>query len=123
MPSKTEGLDAERKRLTRDAEQREGKISRTADGVSNSAEHTAYLHALTENNPLGIVVLDLNRRILMCNPAFESLFGYQQSEILGAELDTLLSPGDSVKEAVELSRKASAGIVVRENGSFPVRHS
>jgi two-component system cell cycle sensor histidine kinase/response regulator CckA len=115
MPSKTEGLDAARKRFARDAGQRDGKTSRPAEAVPDSAENTAYLHALTENNPLGIVVLDLKQRILMCNPAFEALFGYQQSEILGAELDTLLSPGDSLREAVDLSRKASAGIVVREN--------
>jgi two-component system, cell cycle sensor histidine kinase and response regulator CckA len=115
MPSKTEGLDAERKESVRGAEHREGNNLRAAGSIPNSAEHTAYLHALTENNPLGIVVLDLTGRILLCNPAFESLFGYHQAEILGAELDSLLSPGDSVAEAVALSRKAAAGIVVREN--------
>ena len=78
------------------------------------AEHAAYLQALTENNPLGIVVLDLHHRILMCNPAFEVLFGYHQSEILGAELDSLLAPPDSMKEAVALTRRSTTGNVVRE---------
>ena len=77
-------------------------------------EHAAYLQALTENNPLGIVVLDLQHRVLMCNPAFEALFGYHQSEILGAELDSLLAPGDSRTEAVALTRRSTAGNVVRE---------
>ena len=77
-------------------------------------EHAAYLQALTENNPLGIVVLDLQHRVLMCNPAFEALFGYHQSEILGAELDSLLAPGDSRAEAVALTRRSTAGNVVRE---------
>ena len=77
-------------------------------------EHAAYLQALTENNPLGIVVLDLQHRVLMCNPAFEALFGYHQSEILGAELDSLLAPGDSRTEAVALTRRSTSGNVVRE---------
>ena len=85
------------------------------DGKSpSSAAHSAYLQALTENNPLGIVVLDLQHRVLMCNPAFETLFGYRQSEILGAELDSLLAPGELMKEAVALTRRSTAGNVVRE---------
>ena len=59
-------------------------------------------------------MLDLQHRVLMCNPAFETLFGYRQSEIIGAELDSLLAPGDLVKEAVALTRRSTAGNVVRE---------
>jgi len=50
----------------------------------------------------------------MCNPAFETLFGYQQSEILGADLDSLLAPHGSMKEAAALTRRSNAGHVVRE---------
>ncbi|MGH9714374.1 MAG: PAS domain S-box protein [Candidatus Acidiferrales bacterium] len=78
-----------------------------------AAEHNAYLQALTENNPLAIVVLDANRRIQMCNPAFEKMFGYHQPEILGAELDTLLAHGEYLNEALGLSRRAGGGEVVR----------
>src|SRR5271155_208646 len=46
----------------------------------------AYLQALTENNPMAVVVLDANRRIQMCNPAFELLFGYPSEEVLTQEL-------------------------------------
>ncbi len=59
-------------------------------------------------------MLDLQHRVLMCNPAFEALFGYRQSEILGAELDSLLAPGELMKEAVALTRRSTAGNVVRE---------
>jgi len=78
-----------------------------------AAEHAAYLQALTENNPLAIVVLDADRRIQMCNPAFESMFGYHQSEIVGAELDSLVAPPDFENEAQSLSRRAAGGEVVR----------
>jgi two-component system cell cycle sensor histidine kinase/response regulator CckA len=78
-----------------------------------SAEHTAYLHALTENNPLAIVALDTNRRIQMCNPAFEKMFGFHQTEILGAELDPLVAPSEHVSEASELTGRAAGGELVR----------
>jgi two-component system cell cycle sensor histidine kinase/response regulator CckA len=77
------------------------------------AEHTAYLQALTENNPLAIVVLDANRRIQMCNPAFEILFGYHMAEIFGAELDSLVAPQEELEEATTLSKRSGAGEVVR----------
>jgi PAS domain-containing protein len=51
------------------------------------AEHSAYINALTVNNPIAIVVLESNLRIQMVNPAFERLFQYDQSEILGQDLD------------------------------------
>jgi two-component system cell cycle sensor histidine kinase/response regulator CckA len=114
MPSRTEELGAERPKSQRRPEkQKAGNVG--SDGKTLCpAEHAAYLQALTENNPLGIVVLDLHHRILMCNPAFEALFGYHQSEILGAELDSLLAPPDSMTEAVALTRRSTTGNVVRE---------
>jgi PAS domain S-box-containing protein len=114
MPSRTEELGAERPKAQRGAEKRKERRVATEGKSPSSAAHSAYLQALTENNPLGIVVLDLQHRVLMCNPAFETLFGYRQSEILGAELDSLLAPGDLTKEAVALTRRSTAGNVVRE---------
>ena len=123
MPSRTEELGAERPKSRRGAEKRKDS-GVPAEGTSPSpvadrespypVEHAAYLQALTENNPLGIVVLDVQHRVLMCNPAFETLFGYQQSEILGADLDSLLAPHGSMKEAEALTRRSNAGNVVRE---------
>jgi len=123
MPSRTEEVGAERPKSRRGAEKRKDK-SVAAEGTSPSpaadrespypVEHAAYLQALTENNPLGIVVLDVQHRVLMCNPAFETLFGYQQSEILGADLDSLLAPHGAMKEAAALTRRSNAGHVVRE---------
>ncbi len=58
------------------------------------AEDTAYLQALIENNPSAIVAIDMKRRVQMCNPAFERLFGYSLSEIRGRALETLVAiPG------------------------------
>jgi len=114
MPSRTEEAGAERPKSRRGAEKRKD-VSVAAGAESPCpAAHAAYLQALTENNPLGIVVLDVQHRVLMCNPAFETLFGYQQSEILGADLDSLLAPHGSMKDAAALTRRSNAGHVVRE---------
>ena len=114
MPSRTEEAGAERPKSRRGAEKRKD-VSVAAGAESPCpAAYAAYLQALTENNPLGIVVLDVQHRVLMCNPAFETLFGYQQSEILGADLDSLLAPHGSMKDAAALTRRSNAGHVVRE---------
>src|SRR5437899_1428055 len=40
------------------------------------AQRTSYLNALIENSPLAILVLDTERRVQLCNSAFEKLFHY-----------------------------------------------
>jgi two-component system cell cycle sensor histidine kinase/response regulator CckA len=80
------------------------------------AEQSAALRALTENNPLAVVVLDANRRIQMCNPSFELMFGYHQAEILGADLDAMIAPGELAGEAARLTNRAASGEVVRVKG-------
>jgi two-component system cell cycle sensor histidine kinase/response regulator CckA len=79
------------------------------------AEQTASLRAIMENNPIAIVVTDLERRIRMCNPAFQSIFKYRQSEIIGQDLDVLLAPEDLQAEAFAFSQTATSGITVRAN--------
>ena len=66
-----------------------------------------------QNNPLGIVMLDPGGRVHACNPAFETLFGYTLSEILGKNLDSLLTPPEHVEEAQHLTQRAGRGELVR----------
>ncbi len=70
---------------------------------------------LFASHPEAMVVLDLNRRIRMCNPAFENLFQHREAEILGAELDVLLASDEHQGEALQLSERAAAGEVLRAN--------
>jgi len=60
-----------------------------------------------------MVILDVNHRIQMCNSAFEKLFQYRKNEILGAELDLLLTSDELHSEALRFSERAAAGEVVR----------
>ncbi|HTV60231.1 MAG TPA: PAS domain S-box protein [Verrucomicrobiae bacterium] len=76
-------------------------------------DQSEYLRALTEMNPLAIIVTDERSVVQMCNPAFEAMFGYSQAELRGKILDPLISSPDSRDEATELTRRASAGEAVR----------
>ncbi|HSR70008.1 MAG TPA: PAS domain S-box protein [Acidobacteriota bacterium] len=73
------------------------------------AQRSAYLEALIENSPLGIVVLDDRGRIELCNPAFERIFLYKRKNILGLKLDELIAPRKEKKEAHNYTARAIAG--------------
>jgi len=73
-------------------------------------ERTAYLNTLIENSPLAIVTLDMQNRVQMCNPAFERLFLYHRQEIEGVNLDEIIAPAESVREASDLTRQCLSGI-------------
>ncbi|MGH9706015.1 MAG: PAS domain S-box protein [Candidatus Acidiferrales bacterium] len=88
-------------------------ITARRQAEEKAAQHTAYLQALTENNPLAIVVMDENRRTQMCNSAFERLFGFSHEEIMRGDLDSLLSPDGLREEALGFSERAASGEVVR----------
>ncbi len=80
------------------------------------AQRTAFLHALIENSPLAVVALDAEKRITLCNPAFERLFLYKEEEIAGADLDSLVAPPESAAEARQVTKRAEQGEVVQTIG-------
>lgn len=59
-----------------------------------------FYETLISNSPVAIVVLDNDEKISSCNPAFESLFGYQGSEVFGVFLDTLITTEETNAEAM-----------------------
>ena len=71
-------------------------------------EHDLLLGSLINNNPLPIVVVDRDRRIQVCNRAFEQLFGYTESEIEGRVIEDVLATPDTKGEFTSLSRQAAA---------------
>jgi two-component system cell cycle sensor histidine kinase/response regulator CckA len=77
------------------------------------AEHTAYLQALTENNPSAIVAIDMNRRVQMCNPAFERLFGYSLFEIRGRALESLVTIPGREDETLALLKEIKRDGILR----------
>ena len=87
-------------------------------------EHVMYMDALVSSLPLGIVIKDENQLVRFCNPAFERMFLYKQSEIQGRNLDDFIAPHDR-QEAALLSHAVREGGVVhttarrqRKDGTF-----
>jgi PAS domain S-box-containing protein len=86
----------------------------TVPGADSFPQHLDF-QLLFSSHPQAMVVLDVNHRIRMCNPAFEELFQHRQADILGAELDLLLASDEFHGEALRFSERAAAGEVVRAN--------
>jgi PAS domain S-box-containing protein len=66
-----------------------------------------YFEVLVQNSPVAIVVLDLNHRIVSCNPAFELLYGYTQNEVVGGNLDELITTTETRREAMDYTSKVA----------------
>ena len=72
-----------------------------------TAQHQKqYFEDLVKNNPVAIVTLDVNHNVVACNPAFEQLYGYTQDEVLGRNLDELITTEATRSEAVAYTEQA-----------------
>ncbi len=65
-----------------------------------------YFEVLVRNSPVAIVTLDSDQDIVSCNPAFEKLFGYSQEEVIGRNLDDLVSTEATRLEAEQYTQEA-----------------
>jgi PAS domain S-box-containing protein len=65
-----------------------------------------YFEELVRNSPVAIVTLDPGHNIVSCNPSFEDLYGYTEAEILGQNLDDLITTSDTKAEAVAYTKEA-----------------
>jgi PAS domain S-box-containing protein len=77
------------------------------------AEVDVRLQALIRHTPLGIVVLDLEGRVQLCNDAFVEMFHYSQAELLGRRVDDLIAPHDDDGETAAMTRRGVAGESIR----------
>ena len=73
----------------------------------------AYLRALIECNPLALVILDPQGKMVDCNSAFETLFQYSREEVLGQSVDDFIVPDDQQSVRIPVSERASAGTLVK----------
>ena len=86
--------------------------SQAAVAIDNARLFTAaqhqkqYFEDLVKNNPVAIVTLDTSHNVVACNPAFEQLYGYAQAEVLGRNLDDLITTEATRSEAVSYTEQA-----------------
>jgi PAS domain S-box-containing protein len=73
-----------------------------------------FYESLVRNSPFAIVTLSLDHRIVACNPAFEHIFGYGQQEVIGHDIDQLISPQDLIEESQTLTESVLEGEVVHK---------
>ena len=88
-------------------------ITKRKEDEATIRQQKEYLEALVSSSPVAIVTLDLNRRILSCNQAFEALFGHTRDEISGRILDDVLLEQGVKGDAVSTSEKLLHGEVVK----------
>jgi len=69
-----------------------------------------------ENSPIAIVTLDQHHHIVSINPAFEGIFGYRTDEIMGKNLDDLVSNPAKKQEAYDITKGILAGKTMHEFG-------
>ena len=76
-------------------------------------EHDAALGGLIRANPLAILVVDADDCVQMVNPAFETLFGYREAEIVGQPIAAFIVPRTRIDEAAGLSQTGFEGRTAR----------
>ncbi len=80
--------------------------------------------AVVELSPSAIVTLDMKGDIIQCNPAFERLFGWAPVEVLGKNLDELITTPETLSEARAYTATAATqtargiGKRKRKDGTF-----
>jgi len=75
-----------------------------------------FYEALVENSPIAIVTLDQHHQVISINPAFEDIFGYRMDEIIGKNLDDIVSDPANEQEAHDITKGVLAGKTMREFG-------
>lgn len=66
-------------------------------------------HQLFSNAPIGIAMIDQHQEISTINKAFEEIFGYEEQEIAGLDINRVIVPEEEMEEARYLSQQNMAG--------------
>jgi PAS domain S-box-containing protein len=96
-------------------QQRDIALRRAHDNLEKRvAERTSYVNALIQNSPLGILVLDSEQKVQLCNSAFEKLFDCAREGIVGKPIDNLFADVEPLIEAHRLAvDETPTNLVVR----------
>jgi PAS domain S-box-containing protein len=81
-----------------------GNVVVTFTDVTDLVQSEASLREVFDSVPVGIVKVDQDLRILACNPAYASITGYSQSELLTMNALDLTHPEDA-RASLDLARR------------------
>ncbi|MBI5031465.1 MAG: response regulator [Chloroflexi bacterium] len=92
-------------------EQLKESISERLQGEAELARQKQFLEAVVQNSPVAIVLIDSSGNIVSCNPAFEKLYGCEQAQVVGRNLDQLITNDSNREDAIAYTRQAAHGLV------------
>ena len=78
------------------------------------ARRKQFFESLFVNSPVAIVTLSLERWITSCNPAFERLFGYAHDQVIGRDLDSLITTHAAYEKASVHTEEVMRGEVIHD---------
>ena len=115
------GVHSDKTRVFRQSDVRllELFASQAAIAIENARLFTAsrqqrqYFEDLVLNSPVAVVTLDKKHNVVACNPAFENLFGYSEHDVLGHNLDDLITTESTRDSAVAYTEQALARQAVK----------
>ena len=94
----------------------EDDIKRYKDELETLKREKKTLESLIRHSFLGIVTVDENLRVTSCNREFEKLFQYKKSEIVGKNLDEVISKDRTFEEARKFSERTLNGSATHGSG-------
>jgi PAS domain S-box-containing protein len=71
-----------------------------------SRRERQYFQELVLNSPVAVVTLNNDHDVVACNPAFERLFGFRETEVVSRNLDDLITTEETRADAVAYTRQA-----------------
>jgi PAS domain S-box-containing protein len=77
-------------------------------------DREGFLNSLIENLPIAVAVIGDDQALQMCNPAFETLFGYSRNSAIGRSLISLLTTAEIRAEVERAIGSVRGGSRVHE---------
>ena len=94
-------------------EELETGLKKTKEKLEHQKKH---LESLLKYSSLAIVELDEKQTIVSCNRDFEKLFQFKESEIIGNNLDELITGQQYIKDAVLYTKETLRGKAIHGYG-------